>query len=74
MSEANLSTPSGSVNEPLNAKESAQLEATLVLIRRGELTLATRVLRPEGDADLAKDIQAYIAAHSPNAKLKGGDR
>jgi hypothetical protein len=45
-------------------KESAQLEATLVLLRRGELPLAVRVLNPERDTELAIDLQAYIAAHS----------
>ena len=58
----------GSANEPLTSRESAQLEATLVLLRRGELPLAVRVLNPERDTELARDLQAYIAAHSPSER------
>lgn len=72
--EHNAGTPSrsrpeahGSVN-PLTKQEQAQLDAVIVLLRRGEIAISRRILcQPTEDKTLVADLRAYIEAHSPNS-------
>jgi hypothetical protein len=50
--------------QPLTDVEKAVLDAALVLIRRGDIGLARRVLT-EPDANVAEDVRAYISANKP---------
>lgn len=64
-----LAPARGSVN-PLTKQEQTQLDAVIVLLRRGEIAISRRILcQPTEDKTLVADLRAYIEAHSPNAAL-----
>lgn len=58
--------PDGSV-KPLTEYETAQINAAIVLMRRGEVNLAAEVINVSGKNEaLAEKLKIYVMQHSPN--------
>lgn len=50
--------------KPLTKLESAKLGAAIILLRRGNVPLARRVLTDLDKVKIAEDVTAYIREHS----------